>query len=154
MDFGKILDEWESEKPRGKGPRKRNPMHDYVDQYSPNEAVRRSKAADDELERERAGEERRRLLQMAPERTLDLHRLTAAEALVRVDEFVRASHRDRLKKILIVHGKGKHSRTDPVLGKRVVEFVRHCPLAGEYGSAPKELGGSGALWVILRYRSR
>jgi DNA-nicking Smr family endonuclease len=154
MDFGRILDEWEMNGGKKSGSSKKKGMDDYLEMYSPNDEVRRSRREADETSDERIGEQRNKLLRMEPERTLDLHRMTADEAVKRVDSFLRECVRDGLKKVLIVHGKGWHSLSDPVLGKRVVQFIRNCPNAGEYGTAPKALGGSGALWVVLRYRSR
>ena len=98
---------------------------------------------------------RRRLRAMAPQRSLDLHGKTAAEARALVHGFLRQAHSDGLEKVLIVHGKGLHSEGgDSVLKRTVQDVLRESRLAGETGVPPRELGGSGGTWVILRYRSR
>jgi len=159
MDFGDILDRWERE--RGKqggadgkrdGGKDRSDMDRWIDRYSPDEPKPEDAGVHDNVLSARA---RRRLRAMAPQRSLDLHGKTAAEARALVHGFLRQAHSDGLEKVLIVHGKGLHSEGgDSVLKRTVQDVLRESRLAGETGVPPRELGGSGGTWVILRYRSR
>lgn len=95
---------------------------------------------------------RKRTLQRAkPQATLDLHGLTAEEALPRVDQFLRASQSEGLKKVLVIHGKGNHS-TDghAVLKDAIRSFVRRHPAVSTTGVPDRSLGGEGAVWIALR----
>jgi DNA-nicking Smr family endonuclease len=95
--------------------------------------------------------ERRRLLRLkAPDVTLDLHGLTRDEAWDRLSLFFNDAKRQKLEKILVVHGKGNHSPGEAVLKKTTREFVERCPFAGESGKADARRGGSGATWVLLK----
>jgi len=95
--------------------------------------------------------ERRRLLRLkAPDATLDLHGLTRDEAWDRLSLFFNDAKRQKLEKVLIVHGKGNHSPGEAVLKKTTREFIERCPHAGESGKADARRGGSGATWVLLK----
>ena len=55
---------------------------------------------------------------------IDLHGLTREEAWTRLEQFVSESEKRGLKKIMIVHGKGIHTKgTSPVLGETVRKFI-------------------------------
>lgn len=87
--------------------------------------------------------------------TLDLHGMTQREARDAVSAFVRKAHRDGLRIVCIIHGKGHHSEggqgvlrdsaiaalTETAAALRVLAFV----------TAPESLGGSGALLVELKH---
>jgi len=153
MSFGEILDSWEKQR-RAKesdAKKKRDAMERLLSQYPPEEAPA-------EEEEPRAGEaaarRRRRLRAMAPQRVLDLHGARARDVEQMVESFLREGRRCGLEKLLIIHGKGKHSEGEPVLRKAVIRVLEKSAVAGEYGEAARKLGGSGALWVVLRQRSR
>ena len=93
---------------------------------------------------------RKKLIRQSSQKSLDLHGLTAAESRVEVDQFLRNSKRLGLKKVLIIHGKGYHSKGQPVLKQEVLKLLERSPIAGEYGVADRSEGGSGAVWVLLR----
>jgi DNA-nicking Smr family endonuclease len=97
-----------------------------------------------------AAEQRRKLRKAKPQAQLDLHGMTRKEAIARLDEFFVMSRRKGLKKVLIIHGKGKHSTDGGVLKKTAIEYFQKSRYAGEFGSPGKELGGSGATWVIVK----
>jgi len=139
MDFGKILDQWERGGGAGRGGYGR-----------PRDKASEDESTDRRAPHERAAERRRRLKKMAPQRQLDLHGLTAKEAVRRVDAFLKECRTAGVRKVLIVHGKGLHSAQGPVLRTAVRECVQRSPLAGEMGPAEKRWGGAGALWVVLR----
>jgi len=98
----------------------------------------------------RPSERRRVLREKAPDATLDLHGLTRDEAWDRLTLFINDAKRQKLEKVLVVHGKGNHSPGEAVLKKTTREFIERCPNAGESGKADARRGGSGATWVLLK----
>ena len=94
--------------------------------------------------------DRNYLRNMAPEASIDLHGLTKEEATLRLDAFVNECCRRKLTKILIIHGKGNHSTTEPVLAKFVHDYIERSYRLGESGHPDKTEGGRGATWVIIK----
>lgn len=140
MDFAKILDEWEK---TGRSTGSTNNWFEsdgFWDSYDKGEEERE----DDKVKR------RECLRSMAPESEIDLHGLSVEEALLNLDRFLREASRRGLRKVLIIHGKGNHSKEGPVLPGAVHDFLRSSPLAGETGIATRDKGGRGATWVIVR----
>ncbi|HSN93202.1 MAG TPA: Smr/MutS family protein [Anaeromyxobacteraceae bacterium] len=89
---------------------------------------------------------------------LDLHGLTREEAKGRVDAFLRASRSGGRRCVLLVHGRGMHSRDQvPVLKEALRgwlatnRFARHV-LA--FATARPVDGGPGAIYVLLRRAGR
>lgn len=81
---------------------------------------------------------------------LDLHRLTAADAVARVTRFIDQS-RSRHRCVCIVHGRGLHSEGNvAVLKARVRESLRQSQAVLAYADAPLNDGGGGAVYVLLR----
>jgi DNA-nicking Smr family endonuclease len=150
MDFGEILEEWELGEKKEKHDNKKKLMNEYLGRFEPGKNDRIEKENDGLAARARTAEMRRKLRLMKPQRSVDLHRLSVEEALRRIAAFIGECRKDNIRKILIIHGKGRHSVSDPVLGKRILQYIQNCPFTGEYGIASKEMGGRGALWVILR----
>ena len=159
MDFGKILEDWENGnvspqspgKNAGKG--KNGPSSDFgsiLEEYGhidKDEIIDRSKSPV-------PGEGRQKLKRMPSERTLDLHGCTVAEAQHQLDYFLRKAQHDKLKKVLIIHGKGKHSPEGSVLREAVRKYLQESSLVGETGKPKRNDGGDGATWAVIRYRSR
>ncbi|MCX7024387.1 MAG: Smr/MutS family protein [Spirochaetes bacterium] len=81
---------------------------------------------------------------------LDLHGLTAREAEEALERFFRDAAAHGLVKVLVVHGKGRHSESEAVLPGLVKLFLERSPLAGRSGYADKSSGGRGAVWVLVR----
>lgn len=88
---------------------------------------------------------------------LDLHGLTAAAAKGVFDAFMRDAVLKGKSGLLIIHGRGLSSPAEPVLKKKVVEWLT----AGvwrkylfAYASARSCDGGTGATYVLLRRRPR
>lgn len=158
MDFAKILDEWE------KGKAKRKPRHSTAGNESEDNSDSRQvikEWLDSEenwkyydkgsLEPDADPAVRRQYLRnMEPEDELDLHGLTLEKSLVQLDRFLNAAVHRGLQKVLVVHGKGNHSKSGAVLPKAVLEYLQNSPLAGEIGTPRREKGGTGATWVILK----
>jgi DNA-nicking Smr family endonuclease len=161
MDFGDILDKWEQGKTRVDGKKKPKPQAadsaaDVApDRVNPLDAWLRvngvyDKDADAETGRQNAAENRRRLRSKKPDAFLDIHGLTRDEAWEALERFFSASQSRGFEKVLIIHGKGNHSRGEAVLGRTVHDFIERCPIAGENGHEKAVSGGSGATWVLLK----
>ena len=124
-----------------------NPMELWLRRYG---VTDKDKAADEYNERAKM-ENREYLRTMRPEARIDLHGLTRDEAWNRLSGFVNDCVRRGLKKILIIHGKGNHSNgSDPVLGAMVKTFIEQNKNLGSSGHPERNLGGSGATWVIIK----
>jgi DNA-nicking Smr family endonuclease len=89
---------------------------------------------------------------------LDLHGLTRAEAKARVGEFLQESRSRGKRCVVLVHGRGLHSRDQvPVLKEALrtwlatARFGRHV-LA--FATARPQDGGGGAVYVLLRKLGR
>ena len=87
-----------------------------------------------------------------PDAELDLHGKTQEEALRMVTNFLLTSHGQRLRHVLIITGKGNRSGPGgPVLRGAVETWLERNgkPYARSFRQAPKEHGGSGAIWVDM-----
>lgn len=82
--------------------------------------------------------------------TLDLHGLTASEAENQLNFFFEKARKAGWRKVLIIHGKGIHSKEEPVLKKVVMDFISRSPIAGAHGIPGASEGGSGAVWVAIK----
>lgn len=82
--------------------------------------------------------------------TIDLHGMTEKEAELALHSFFMQALSKGFKKVLIIHGKGNHSKDEPVLKKLVQRFLEENPNAGRSGKEKAENGGSGATWVMLK----
>lgn len=86
------------------------------------------------------------------EASLDLHGLSRREALDRTKHFFDNAAFHQLQTLLIVTGKGGHSNDGPVLRSAIEAYLQansHRAVI-EWGRAPHEHGGEGALVVFLR----
>lgn len=150
MDFGKILDSWESNS--NKKTNKKRGFERLMDRYPPDGID--SEPLDQTRESSAPGSERKALRELRPQARIDLHGLSAEEALFQAETFLRQSMEAGHAKVLFVHGKGHHSAGGPVLPRAIQEYLRRHKSVGEIGYAGSRDGGSGATWAILRYRSR
>lgn len=177
MRFGDILNEWESrtaipggldkaaeaeerlrrsdaEAKAGRKPPKRsdaqNSLIAWLDEYGTEDKDSEGPAAVSEREREA---ENRRLRDLRPQARLDLHGQTAEDAEKSIEAFLEGASRSGLEKVLVVTGKGVHSKGEPVLGKTARRVLEASPFAGRFGTAAQQDGGSGALWVLIRKES-
>jgi DNA-nicking Smr family endonuclease len=106
--------------------------------------------ADLAVDRDRTRKEARELSSMKSQDVLDLHGMTAEEASAAIDAFLQSSSLRGLSKVLVIHGKGLHSDGAPVLKKAARRAIESSRLAGRFGEAAKDEGGSGAMWVMIR----
>jgi DNA-nicking Smr family endonuclease len=92
---------------------------------------------------------------VVPRRELDLHRKSAVEARQAIVEAVSEARRAGVSCLLVVCGRGQHSKSAaPVLPDVTVECLSE-QLAGEvlaFTSAPRKWGGRGAILVRLRLK--
>ncbi len=88
-----------------------------------------------------------------PEATLDLHGLMRREALAKLEFFLHNARHRGLRTLLVITGKGTHSQDGaPVLRNAVERFLaaEAGEMIVEWGRAPKEYGGEGAVVLFLR----
>ena len=96
-------------------------------------------------------------------RSLDLHGYTLDEANKLIENFINKSYQERVNKLIIVTGKGLHSKTenDPYVSKNlsilkysVPEFIRNnenlMKKILEIKDADIKDGGSGAFFIYLK----
>jgi DNA-nicking Smr family endonuclease len=164
MDFGDILDKWEKQQSGGgakksaqsrTGAGSETAASGAEARVNPIEAWLRvngvsDKDAETQEDRQSAAERRRRLRAKKSDAVLDIHGLTTDEAWEALERFFESAAKDGLVKILVIHGKGNHSKGDAVLGGTVRRFIERCPIAGESGHEKAVNGGSGATWVLLK----
>lgn len=85
---------------------------------------------------------------------LDLHGLTREEAKEELVRFVEDAHRRGLRTVLIVHGRGLHSKDQiPVLKSGLQVWLSRGRVGRHvlaFTSAQRHDGGAGAVYVLLR----
>jgi DNA-nicking Smr family endonuclease len=90
---------------------------------------------------------------VVPRRQLDLHRLSATNARLKLTAFVQQARCDGIMCVLVVCGRGQHSgRAGPVLPSVTAEHLAEA-LAAQvlaFATAPRRWGGVGALVVVLK----
>ena len=144
MDFGDILEKWENHKPPVSHNKndpleswlRANDVHDKDSEPGGGERV--------------SSESRRSLRAKKAEASIDIHGLTRGEAWAALEGFFAKAREQNMKKILVIHGKGNHSKGGAVLGQTVRSFIEGCPFAGESGYEKGAGGGRGATWVLLK----
>lgn len=87
--------------------------------------------------------------QYAVGKRLDLHGLTSKVALAEVADFINA-YKSAYRCVAIVHGRGLHSPGKAVLKRDVRALLRQHDAVLAYVDAPRDDGGSGAVYVLLR----
>ncbi len=83
---------------------------------------------------------------------IDLHGLTREESAMRLKEFLKNAKSERLRVVLIITGKGKHSEKGASLKPFVEKWLKNegNEFVKSFGTAPKIHGGKGAFVVFLR----
>ena len=121
----------------------------FSDQYDDSDA--------DGFEQSGGGEPRRmkqlRQGKLKPQETLDLHGCYRDEAQEKVRHFLKNRHGEGLQTVLIITGKGNRSPNgESVLRSDVESYLSTHSAAWvvEWGRAPRQYGGDGALVVFLR----
>ncbi len=91
------------------------------------------------------------------ERRVDLHGLTAAEARQELSAELEDAFASDERCVLVIHGRGLHSDTGPVLRDGVVGWLtsgRPAARVMAFASALPRDGGPGASYVLLRRARR
>lgn len=94
--------------------------------------------------------EKKRLRTMRPQAEIDLHGMTLEQASDALLTFFEYAIRKDYQKILIIHGKGNHSKGEPILARFVQIFLETHAHAGETGHPKGRDGGTGSTWVLLK----
>ena len=86
--------------------------------------------------------------------SLDLHGMTQVEAQAAVERFLSESRRSGKRCVLIIHGRGLHSKDQiPVLKERLQVWLsqkRIGQMVLAFATARPQDGGAGAVYVLLR----
>lgn len=90
---------------------------------------------------------------IAWEAGLDLHGYTLDEARQQLETFLHDARSQRLRCVLVVHGKAWTGMADyPVIKSHVNAWLREWPSVLAFCSATDADGGTGAVYVLLRRR--
>lgn len=84
---------------------------------------------------------------------IDLHGFAAAAARARVHETLARVHAEGGRCVLVIHGRGRHSETEPILKEALLGWLAEPPagpLVMAFSSALGGDGGVGATYVLLR----
>ncbi|OQY19805.1 MAG: hypothetical protein B6I36_03050 [Desulfobacteraceae bacterium 4572_35.1] len=120
------------------------------------DSVFRDSFADDEEHQAAAQPQRMKQLRqgrLRPQATLDLHGSYREEARTKVRNFLQNRYNEGLNTLLIVTGKGKRSPKGEAVVRTDIEkylSTRASAWVAEWGRAPRQYGGDGALVVFLR----
>ena len=88
-----------------------------------------------------------------PDARVDLHGLAAPAARRATAEAIERVSALGKRCVLVVHGRGRHSETDPVLKEALFEWLAEPPLVNRvlaFTSARGRDGGVGATYVLLK----
>lgn len=94
---------------------------------------------------------------LIPEASLDLHGLKRADVAEKVRFFLQNADHQGLQTLLVVTGRGLHSADgEPVLRNEAERYLADVgrKWVAEWGRAPKQYGGDGALVLFLRKKTR
>jgi len=86
---------------------------------------------------------------------VDLHGLISDDAREVFEKFIKGAITTGKRGVLIIHGRGLSSPSEPVLKKKVIEWLTRGPWRKwvvAYSSARFVDGGAGATYVLLRQR--
>ena len=82
---------------------------------------------------------------------VDLHGLTLAEARIQLSNFLEEGQTQRPNCILIIHGKGLNSKNvKSILRPNVRNWLSQDERVLAFSQAPKDMGGEGATYTLLR----
>ena len=85
------------------------------------------------------------------EASLDLHGSTLEEAAERFDRFMHTCIEHGVRCVCVIHGQGFGSKDNkPVLRDAVRSWLRDLTAVTAYITAPENIGGAGAVVVLLR----
>lgn len=143
MNFGDILNQWEK-KGASSDKKKSSPMEAGLQRYG---VFDKDAECDTDTKHSIS---RKEILKMPFDKKIDLHNLTVSEAEAVLDTAFERAVKANQRKILIVHGKGTHSKGGAVLMPFVQKYLDSHPHAGMRDFAKAKDGGKGATWVLLK----
>lgn len=117
-------------------------------------------ASDETLLFARPGIQQRKLQQLrrgklAIGAELDMHGMTTTIARHELLQFIHECHGQHIRCVRIIHGKGHRADGQaPILKNRINNWLRQHHDVLAFSSTPRNEGGSGALYVLLRSASR
>lgn len=83
--------------------------------------------------------------------SLDLHGLRSDDARKLLLEFLQQATQRGLRCVCVVHGKGWHTESgEGILKVRARHWLTQCPQVLAFCEAPPNLGGGGAVLVLLK----
>jgi DNA-nicking Smr family endonuclease len=85
------------------------------------------------------------------EAILDLHGMNVAEASESLAIFLTQCYQQKVRHVLIIHGKGR-SNNKPILKNKLNHWLRQTDLVLAFCSATASNGRGGALYVLLKGR--
>ena len=115
-------------------------------------------AADEALFFTRPGVQQRQLQrlkrgQLSIGAELDMHGMTTAIARNTISQFISGCRDRNIRCVRIIHGKGYGSKGDaPILKNRLNSWLRQHHDVLAFSSTPRQDGGTGAVYVLLRSR--
>ncbi|MBN2255701.1 MAG: Smr/MutS family protein [Deltaproteobacteria bacterium] len=86
---------------------------------------------------------------------IDLHGLTAEEAHTTFEGFLKESVMAGKRAVMVIHGRGRSSPSEPIIKNKVVEWLTGGPWRKwvmAFSSARTCDGGAGATYILLRER--
>jgi DNA-nicking Smr family endonuclease len=92
-----------------------------------------------------------------PDARVDLHGLHLPAARRAVQETIQRVVAQSKRCVLVVHGRGRHSETEPVLKEAFIEWLAEPPIGPRvlaFTSARGRDGGVGATYVLVRRGDR
>lgn len=92
---------------------------------------------------------------ITPDASLDLHGCKRLDVAAKISYFLQNSQHHGYRTVIVITGKGLHSESgEAVLREEAERFLtsQSCDVVVEWGRAPKQYGGSGALVVFLRHQ--
>lgn len=121
-------------------------MEDLLNQYPPKKTALSEKKKGIPKAAPTSGLGHKSLEKMDAQAQLDIHGMTSQEAMKALGEFITKCWKRKIRRALIIHGKGKHSQNGAVLKPMVIDCLANHPKVAVYGSARKKEGGTGATW--------
>lgn len=82
--------------------------------------------------------------------SLDLHRLTVAQARQEVFKFIHECQNRQLRAVIITHGKGDRSDTPARIKSFVNHWLQQLPQVLAFHSTQQRHGGVGAVYVLIQ----
>lgn len=85
------------------------------------------------------------------EASLDLHQLNKEQARIQFAKFIQDSYADEKRCVCIIHGKGNRSGSNsPILKNLVNHWLHDLDVVLGFCSCPSNMGGTGAVLVLLK----